>query len=214
MHAPVLRLTASRLSACVGLLEKVPLPARWLSLDFLFRTLLLFIGCELLPWSPIPRLLVCSSSGRCYLRRFLVWRLCWALDVLRLFVLTPNVRQTQPHHEISALEIPVHLFEAADLTCHHQGPGLAFEVIALRFARLRERFICAALPYPFDLLFSDAVANPFRRVRLASAQEDFCRGLRHHRLRFVPITHFQLATSLKTQDQRIVGFAVFRDRRV
>src|SRR5258708_5836834 len=92
--------------------------------------------------------------------------------------------------EIPAREITVHLFKAADLACHHQGPDLAFEVIALRLARLWELLICAALTYPLNLLFSYGVANPFRGVRLARAQEDFCRGLRHHRLRFVPITHF------------------------
>src|SRR5258708_28258665 len=36
---------------CVGLLEEVPLPVLWFSFDFLFRTLLVFIGCELLPRS-------------------------------------------------------------------------------------------------------------------------------------------------------------------
>jgi len=37
-------LEAWRWSECVGLLEEVPLPAHWLSLDFLVRTLLLFLG--------------------------------------------------------------------------------------------------------------------------------------------------------------------------
>ena len=41
-------LEAWRWSECVGLLEEVPLPAHWLSLDFLFRTLLLFVGYEVL----------------------------------------------------------------------------------------------------------------------------------------------------------------------
>src|SRR5713226_319264 len=85
---------------------------------------------------------------------------------------------------------------------------------ATRFAHLWELLICAALSYPLDLLFSYGVANPFRCVRLARAQEDFRRRLRHHRFRFVPITHFQLAASLETQHHRIVGFAVLRDRRV
>src|SRR5260370_31021064 len=138
----------------------------------------------------MPRWFACSCRGGRNLRRFLRWLLCRALNVLRLFALNLDVRETHARHEISALEITVHLFKAADLACHHEGPNLAFEVIALRLARLWELLICAALAYPLDLLFSDGVANPFRRVRLARAQEDFPRGLRHHRLRFVPITHF------------------------
>ena len=99
--------------------------------------------------------------------------LCQALDVLRLFTFKLDVRETHPRHEIPALEITVHLFKAADLARHHQRPDLAFEVIALRFARLWELLICAALPYPLDFLFSYRVADPFRCVRLARAQEDF-----------------------------------------
>src|SRR5216683_27869 len=199
---------------CVGLLEEVPLLACWLSLDFLFRTLLLFICNEFLPRSSIPRRLACSCRGRRNLRRFLGWLLCRALDVLPLFALKLDVRETHPRHEIPALEITVHLFKAADLACHHQRPDLAFEVIALRLARLWELLICAALPYPLDFLLSYGVANPFRCMRLARAQEDFRRRLRHHRLRFVSVTHFQLAASLKTQYHRVVRFAVLRDRRV
>src|SRR5712692_8165588 len=214
MHAPVLRSEVWRWSARVGLFEKVPLPMLWFSLDFLALTLLLFIWYELLPRRSIPCQLACSSRGRRNLRRFLGWLLCRALDVLPLFALKLDVRETHPRHEIPALEITVHLFKAADFARHHQRPDLAFEVIALRFARLWELLICTALAYPLNLLFSDGVANPFRCVRLARAQEDFRRGLRHHRLRFVPITHFQLAAALKTQDHRIVGFAILGDCRV
>src|ERR1700730_276433 len=131
MHAPVLRSTALRLLACVGLLEEVPLLACWLSLDFLVLTLLLFIWYEFLPRSSIPRRLACSCRGRRNLRRFLGWLLCRALDVLRLFAFKLDVRETHPRHEISTLEITVHLFKTADLACHHQRPDLAFEVIAL-----------------------------------------------------------------------------------
>src|SRR5216683_974127 len=199
---------------CVGLLEEVPLLACWLSLDFLFRTLLTFISNEFLPRSSISRRVARSGRGRRSLRRFLGPLLCWSLDVLRLSALKPYVRETHPCHEISALEITVHLFKAADLACHHQRPDLAFEVIALRFARLWELLICAALSYPLDFLFSYGVADPFRGVRLARTQEDFRRGLRHHRFRFVSVAHFQLAASLKTQHYRIVGFAILCDRRV
>src|SRR6266487_5942806 len=211
---PDLRSEVWRWSACVGLLEEVPLLACWLSLDFLVLTSLLFIGRECLSRSSVPRRLACSCRGRRNLRRFLGWLLCRALDVLRLFAFKHDVGETQPHHEISALEITVHLFKAADLACHHQRPDLAFEVIALRFARLWELLICAALSYPLDFLFSYRVADPFRCVRLARTQKDFRRRLRHHRFRFVSVTDFQLAASLKTQHHRIVGFAVLRNRRV
>ena len=131
-------LEAWRWSECVGLLEEVPLPAHWLSLDFLVRTLLLFIGYESLPRSSISRRLACSCRGRRNLRRFLGRRECRALDVLRLSALKLDVREAHPRHEVPALEITVHLFKAADLACHHERPDLAFEVIALRFARLWE----------------------------------------------------------------------------
>src|SRR5216684_4094208 len=170
---PDLRSEVWRWSACVGLLEEVPLLACWLSLDFLVLTLLLFIGHECLSRSSVPRRLACSCRGRRNLRLFLRWLLCRALDVLRLFAFKLDVRETHPRHEISALEITVHLFKAADLACHNERPDLAFEVIALRFARLWELLICAALAYPLNLLFSYGVANPFRCVRLARAQKDF-----------------------------------------
>src|SRR5258705_10856038 len=123
-----------RLSACVGLLEKVSPPVHWLSLDFLVRTLLLFIRYEFLPRRSIPRRLA-SCCGRRNLRQFRVRLLCRSLDVLRLSALKPYVRETHPRHEVSALKITVHLLKATDLACHHQRPDLAFEVIALRFAR-------------------------------------------------------------------------------
>src|SRR5712692_3800028 len=173
MHAPVLRSEVWRWSARVGLFEKVPLPMLWFSLDFLALTLLLFIWCELLPRRSIPRRLACSCRGRRNLRRFLGWLLCRALDVLRLFYFKLDVRETHPRYDISALEITAHLFKAADLARHHQRPDLAFEVIALRFARFRELLVRAALPYPLDFLFSYGVADPFRGVRLARTQEDF-----------------------------------------
>src|SRR4029077_11458394 len=102
---------------------------------FLVRTLLLFIGYEFLRRRSIPRRLACSRRGRGNLRLLLGWLLCRALDVLRLFAFKLHVRETHPRHEIPALEITVHPFKAADLACHHQWPDLAFEVIALRFAR-------------------------------------------------------------------------------
>jgi len=137
----------------------------------------LFTLYEFLPRTSISRRLACSRRGCRNLRRFLGRLPCGALDVLPLFAFKPDVRETQPRHEISALEITVHLFKAADLACHHQRPDLAFEVIALRFARLWELLSCAALSYPLDFLFSYRVADPFRCVRLARAQEDFRRGL-------------------------------------
>src|SRR6266853_6758881 len=155
-----------------------------------------------------------SRRGRRSSRWFFGWKLCRALDVLWVSVVKLDVGETHPRHEISALEITVHLFEAADLARHHQGPDLAFEVVTLRFPRLWELLVCAALSYPLDFLFPYGVANPLRGMRLARAQEDFRRRLRHHRLRFVAVTHFQLAASLKTQHDWIVGFAVLRDRRV
>src|SRR5260370_4139583 len=180
----------------------------------MFHTLLLFNGYEFLARSAIPRRLARSSRGCCNLRWFLGPLLCWPLDVLRLSALKLDVRETHPRHEISALEITLHLLKATDLACHHQRPDLAFEVIALRLARLWELLICAALPYPLDFLLSYGVANPYRCMRLARAQEDFRRRLRHHRLRFVPVAHFQLAASLKTQHHRIIGLAVLGDCRV
>src|SRR5258708_1761592 len=116
---PDLRLEVWRWSACVGLLEEVPLLACWLSLDFLFRTLSLFIGHECLSRSSVPRWLACSCRGRRNLWRFLGWLLRRTLDVLRLSVLKLDVRETHPRHKISALEIPVHLLKAADLARHH-----------------------------------------------------------------------------------------------
>src|SRR5260370_39907566 len=69
---------------CVGLLEEVPLVACWLLLDFLFRTLLLFIWNEFLPRSSISRRFARSGRGRRSLRRFLGPLPRWPLDVLRL----------------------------------------------------------------------------------------------------------------------------------
>jgi hypothetical protein len=66
--------------------------ACWFSLDFLFRTLLLFIWNEFLPRSSISRRLARSGRGRRSLRRFLGPLLCWPLDVLRLSALKPYVR--------------------------------------------------------------------------------------------------------------------------
>src|SRR6266568_4097745 len=80
---PDLRSEVWRWSACVGLLEKVSLPARWLSLDFLVLTLLLFIRHEFLPRFSIPRRLACSCSDHRNLRRFLRWPLRRSLDILR-----------------------------------------------------------------------------------------------------------------------------------
>src|SRR5258708_13369625 len=107
-----------RWSACVGLLEEVPLLACWRSLDFLVLTLLLFIGHECLSRTSVPRRLACSCRSRGNLRRFLLWLLCRALDVLRLFAFKLAVRETQPPHEISALEITLNLFPPPVLPFH------------------------------------------------------------------------------------------------
>src|ERR1700730_11435389 len=66
-------------------------------------------------------------------------------------------------------------------------------------------------PNPLDLDFTDSFADPFGSSRLSSPQEYFRGRLRQHRFRILPIPCLHLATTLESEDDRILRFPVLSD---
>src|SRR5262249_51281980 len=69
-----------------------------------------------------------------------------------------------------------------------------------------------AKPIRFDV--PDGLSHPLRSVRLARAKEDLRRGLREHRLGIATVTSLELASTLETQHDWVVRFAVLCQCRV
>jgi hypothetical protein len=99
-------------------------------------------------------------------------------------------------------------FKAADFRRKHERLRSPFCVIAPRFRIPKEPPGINRLFRPLHFYFSNGVRDPFGRARLAGMQENLRRWLRQHGFGFMPIPHFQLATALESDYDRISGLAI------
>src|SRR5580700_10855655 len=134
----------------------------------------------------------CACSG--YKSRLrLQWRQVW---------------KAERHDQIVDLDQRMQAFEAADFRRKHERFRSPFSVTAPRSRTAREPPGINRLFRPLHFYFSNGVRDPFGRARLAGMQENLRRGLRQHCFGFMPIPHFQLATALESDYDRISGLAI------
>src|SRR5439155_21613425 len=120
--------------------------------------------------------------------------------------------EAHSHNEIPVFQIPMQWLEPGDLARYHQRFTLPLEILGLRVPASPPSPARPALGQPLRLNLTNSVRNPSPPVRFARSKKDFRGWLQEHGLGFVPVPRLYLPPPLEAQYNRIIHFAVSRNR--